>query len=351
MHRTRKNQRRSDDNNDDRLAAIIALSSDAIIAKDLNSIVTDWNEAATKLFGYTADEMIGQSILKIIPDERRDEETEIISRIMRKETVPAFETTRRRKDGTPIAVSVAVSPIRDRQGDIVGASKIARDITGMRENERRIRMLMREVNHRVKNQFAVILSMVRETNNRSTSQAEFQEKVRDRIMALARSHDLLVTSEWSGASMAELTIEHLRPFGHEEQVFVSGPMLTLVPNAVQHLGMALHELGTNSAKYGALSNKDGRVAISWRMFMDEDKRKQFEFVWDETTSSGARTEPERRRGFGSVVLQRVAPQALLGSAILEHMAGAVVWRLTAPGDAIVAVTSAETPPPQALARP
>ena len=329
-----------------RLAAIVDYSYDAIISKDLNSQVTSWNRAAERLFGYTAEEMLGQSILKLIPEGRQSEETEIIARIRRGERVDTFETTRRRKDGTPVAVSITISPIKDQNGNIIGASKIARDITSTRESEYRIRMLMREVNHRVKNQFAVILSMVRETDKRSTSQQEFQEKVRDRIMALARSHDLLVTSEWSGAGMAELVQEHLRPFGHDEQIMMSGPMLTLVPTAVQHLGMALHELGTNSAKYGALSGLEGRVELSWRVFTDDDGERQVEIAWDETSPPRADDqEAERRRGFGSVVLQRVAPQALLGAAKLERSPGSVRWSLTAPFDAVIAPNASETPAP------
>src|SRR5690606_33658641 len=100
--------------------------------------------------------------------------------------------------------------------------KIARDITAAKENERRIRLLMREVNHRVKNQFAVILSMVRETTKRAADPAELENQIRERIMALSRSHDLLVTSDWTGASLRDLVLEHLRPFGHEDRISISG---------------------------------------------------------------------------------------------------------------------------------
>ncbi|TIP34267.1 MAG: PAS domain S-box protein, partial [Mesorhizobium sp.] len=228
-----------------RLAAIVDSSFDAIIGKDLNSTITDWNRAAERMFGYSAEEAIGQSMLLLIPEHMHDEETDIISRIRRGEGVANLDTMRKRKDGSLVAVSVTVSPIRSLAGEIVGASTIARDITAARENERRIRLLMREVNHRVKNQFAVILSMVRETNKRSASPSEFEEMIRARIMALSRSHDLLVTSEWAGASLFDLIQEHLKPFGHEERISLSGPLLTLQSNAVQNLGMAFHELGTN----------------------------------------------------------------------------------------------------------
>ena len=315
-----------------RLAAIVDSSYDAIVGKDLNSIITDWNQAAEKLFGYTAEEAIGNSVLMLIPDGLHHEEAEIIDRVRRGERVASYETTRRRKDGTFISVSLTVSPIKDDTGEIIGASKIARDITLAKENERRIRLLMREVNHRVKNQFAVILSVVRETSRRATDPREFEEQIRDRIMALSRSHDLLVTSEWTGASLLDLLQEHLKPFGHDEQISLSGPLVTLQPNAVQHLGMAFHELGTNSSKYGALSTDVGRITINWQIVTTAEGRREFQVVWEETSPalSPESNEAEPRKGFGSVVLQRVAPQSLSGAAVVERSAGYVRWSLAAP---------------------
>jgi len=312
-----------------RLAAIIDSSFDAIIGKDLNSVITNWNRAAERLFGYTADEAIGQSILMLIPEGLRGEEVDIIERVRRGEQVSSYETTRRRKDGTFIFVSLTVSPIRDANGTIVGASKIARDITLAKENERRIRLLMREVNHRVKNQFAVILSLIRETSRRATDPREFEEQIRDRIMALSRSHDLLVTSEWAGASLLDLLQEHLKAFGHDEQISLAGPLVTLQPNAVQHLGMAFHELGTNSSKFGALATESGRIAINWQIASSAEGRREFQIVWEET-SPALPQDAEPRTGFGSVVLQRVTPQSLSGSAVLERVPGHVRWSLTAP---------------------
>lgn len=329
---------------DARLAAIVESSNDAIIGKDLNSVITNWNKAAERLFGYTAEEMIGQSILTLIPDGLHGEEADIIERVRRGDRVSSYETTRLRKDGTYVSISITVSPIRNPAGEIIGASTIMRDISAAKENERRIRLLMREVNHRVKNQFAVILSVIRETSRRATDPREFEEQVRDRIMALSRSHDLLVSSEWSGASLLDLLQEHLKPFGHDEQISLSGPLVTLQANAVQHLGMAFHELGTNSSKYGALSTDIGRIAIDWRIVNSADGRREFHIEWDETSASPDLPEPEgaqERKGFGSVVLQRVAPQSLGGSAALDRSPGHVRWTLSAPVDTTLVLPPTE----------
>jgi PAS domain S-box-containing protein len=323
---------------DSLLAAIIDSSFDAILSKDLNSVITSWNHAAERLFGYTAEEAVGRSVVMLIPDDRRAEETEIIARIRRGERMASFETLRVRKDRSVVPVSLTISPIRNAAGEIVGASNIARDITATRESERRIRLLMREVNHRVKNQFAVILSMVRETGRRSTDPAEFEQRVRDRIMALSRSHDLLVNSDWVGASLSELVEEHLKPFGREGLTHIEGPNLRLSTNAVQHLGMAFHELGTNSAKYGALSSDAGRLSVTWRFVAREGALRDIEILWSEhfPALAGERRFDTARKGFGTVVLQRVTPQSLGGSATLERGPDAVAWTLVAPAETVVA---------------
>jgi PAS domain S-box-containing protein len=320
---------------DARLAAIVDSSFDAIIGKDLNSVITNWNGAAERLFGYSAREVIGRSILMLIPERLHGEEDDIIARIRRGESIPPFETIRRRKDGHDIFVSLTISPIRNRAGQIIGASKIARDITEAKASERRIKLLLREVNHRVKNQFAVILSMIRETAKHTKDPKEFERSIRERIMALAASHDLLVTSEWSGGSLHELLRQQLQPFGQAGQIALHGPEMTLRPVAVQALGMAFHELATNSAKYGAFGHH-GTVSISWSL-SGEPGEQTFQLEWNETAGSivEASHPGHKTRGFGSVVLLRVAPQTLNGSARYERSSGALLWSLSTPAASVV----------------
>ena len=112
-----------------RLASIVELSDDAIVSKDLNGIITSWNGGAERLFGYTAEEVIGKPITILIPPDRMDEEPEILERVRRGERVNQYDTVRRRKDGSLIDISLTVRPSKDGDGRIVGASKIARDIT------------------------------------------------------------------------------------------------------------------------------------------------------------------------------------------------------------------------------
>src|ERR1700680_2740327 len=118
-----------------RLAAIVESSDDAIVSKDLSGIITSWNSGAERLFGYTAEEIVGRSITTLIPPDRLNEEDLVLAEIRRGQRVEPFETVRWRKDGTVVNVSVTVSPIRDATGTIVGASKIARDISDRKRME------------------------------------------------------------------------------------------------------------------------------------------------------------------------------------------------------------------------
>lgn len=270
------------------LSAIVESSFDAIISKDLEGFIRTWNKGAERLFGYTSEEAVGHHITMLFPPEHVDEEPMILDRIRRGERVESFETVRRRKDGTEIPVSLTISPVRDATGRIVGASKIARDITAAKESEQRIRTLMREVNHRVKNQYAVILSMIRETNKRSESPDVFEKRVRERIMALSRSHDLLVSADWKGATVADLILDQVKPFGREDAISLHGPLLVLTPNAVQYLGIAFHELCTNSAKYGVLSGHRGSITLTWEV-TDLDGVRTFHLEWTEKDGPEVKT--------------------------------------------------------------
>lgn len=142
------------------LAAIVESSDDAIVSKDLNGIVTSWNQGAERVFGYTAEEMIGQPILLLIPADRPNEEPAILERIRRGQRVDHYETIRRRKDGTLINVSVTISPLRNAEGRIMGASKVARDVTEQKRLEAELRRYASDLaeQHRQKDEFLAMLA-------------------------------------------------------------------------------------------------------------------------------------------------------------------------------------------------
>jgi PAS domain S-box-containing protein len=149
-----------------RLAAIIASSDDAIISKSLESVITSWNDAAERMFGYTAGEMIGQSIYKLIPPDRQDEEPMIMSRIKVGERVEHFETKRQTKDGRQIDVSLTISPIKDSRGNIIGLSKIARDISERKQDEARKNDFIGMVSHELKTPLTSLTAILQVLQNK-----------------------------------------------------------------------------------------------------------------------------------------------------------------------------------------
>ncbi len=162
----------------DHYAAIVESSDDAILSKDLNGVIMSWNGAAQRLFGYTADEAVGQSVTILIPADRHDEEPMILARIRRGERIEHYETIRQRKDGSLVDISLTVSPIKDFKGDIVGASKIARDVTERRRAQERQELLLKEMDHRIKNLFTLATSVVILSGRSANSVQELIESLR-----------------------------------------------------------------------------------------------------------------------------------------------------------------------------
>ena len=173
-----------------RLVSIVELSNDAILSKDLDGVITSWNDGATRLFGYAPEEIIGKPVTVLIPEDRHDEEPGIIDRIRRGQRIDHYETVRRRKDGTLVEISLTVSPIKDTGGRVVGASNISRDIAERRRAEAQERLLLAEMNHRIKNLFALASGVVAISAHSATTAPELAEMIRDRLGALSRAHAL-----------------------------------------------------------------------------------------------------------------------------------------------------------------
>lgn len=280
------------------LAAIVASSQDAIISENLDGTILSWNAAAERLFGYTAEEAIGQPVAMLIPDDRPNEELNIFSRIRRGEQIKHYETKRRRKDGSLVDISLTVSPVTNASGKVVGASKIARDITERKQAQKRQDLLAREIHHRTKNVFSVVQAVVSRSFAGKATLKEAEQCVLSRLHSLAHTHVMLMEKDWQGGDIAELVRFETSPYG--DRVAVQGPSLMLNAQAAQNFALSVHELATNAAKYGALSNLTGRVRISWCVFKPNGHH-QFRFLWRET--HGPRVKPPRNKGFGTTVLE------------------------------------------------
>ena len=282
-----------------RIASIVESSDDAIVSKDLNGVIINWNQGAERIFGYTAEEVVGKPITILIPPDRHDEEPSILERIRRGERVEHFETVRMRKHGSRVDISLTISPVKNAEGKIIGASKIARDITERKRSEAQIAILAREAEHRAKNVLATVQATVHLTQ--SDTPEGLKQAIEGRIQALANVHRLFVESRWEGADLHGLAQEELAAYspGRETRVQIDGPSVLLEPNAAQAIAVILHELATNAAKYGALSVPNGQVRIEW----SHEQNGQLVLRW--TEKGGPPVEPPTRRGFGARVMENM----------------------------------------------
>ena len=279
------------------LASIVESSDDAILTINLDGIITSWNTGAERLYGYTAEEAIGKRTMMLIPLNRHDEEPAMLERIKRGEHVEHYETVRQRKQGQLIDVSLTVSPIKNGQGKIIGASKISRDISERKSAQDLQQFLIRELEHRAKNLFAVIQSIVNRTLIEGQTLAGAKEVLIGRLNALAHAHSLLAEAAWRGAPLAEIIQRELA--GFSQRFNLSGCNIVLNTLAAQQFALAVHELATNAAKYGALSVPNGRVSIECDV-QRANGDESFTFLWKETGGPTV-SEPERK-GFGSAIL-------------------------------------------------
>jgi PAS domain S-box-containing protein len=303
------------------LAAIVQSSDDAIISKNLDGIITSWNRGAERVFGYTADEAVGQPITIVIPEDRQDEERKILTRIRRGERIEHFETIRQRKHGSLIWVSLTISPVKNPQGKIVGASKIARDITEQRRIGDQVTTLAREAEHRSKNLLANVQAMV--NLSQADAVADLKKSIDGRIRALANVHSLFAATRWIGAELSTIAGNELAPYsvGGEKRVRIEGPQVLLEPDTAQAVAITLHELATNAAKYGALSTVNGHVELKW--FHETDGRLRLR--WTET--GGPTVSPPTRGGFGGRIIERMIAQ-LKGQSHFDWRANGLVCEIT-----------------------
>ncbi len=283
------------------LAAIVASSDDAIVSKTLDGIVTSWNAGAVRIFGYSQEEMLGRSIKEIIPPELQAEEDEILARLRAGEHVQHFDTVRVAKDGRRIDVALTISPIRDSSGNIVGASKVGRDVTERKRAEKMRALLFNELNHRVKNTLATIQAIATQSMRSATSTEAFVAAFNGRVQALARAHDLLVQGGMQGATLEDLVREQvLLGSSDGARVDSAGPRVVLDSRVAVQLALVLHELATNARKHGALAMPDGRLAITWEIV--EAAERELHLTWQESGVPGLA--PPGKRGFGSTLIER-----------------------------------------------
>jgi len=289
-------------------------TGDAKLSEDLDGVITSWNKGAEQLFGYLAEEVVGRPVTMFFPPERLHEEYAILQLVGKDDRVDNFETVRRHKNGTLVDVSLTISPIKGAGGMVVGALETARDITARKRNEALIVILAREAEHRAKNMLANLEAMVRLSN--SDTADGLKKAISGRVRALANVHSLFVQSHWEGAELARLVEQELSPYsgGGGTRTQIDGPSIMLSPDLAQAMAIALHELATNAAKYGALSVPEGNVRVEWTLAAD----KHLVLRW--TEAGGPPVKPPTRSGFGTNVMETMIRDRMNGEVRLDWRA-------------------------------
>ena len=312
----------------DRFAAIVRSSDDAIMSKTTDGTITSWNIAAERLLGYQRDEIIGKSVMLLVPPERHGEEIDILARVRRGEHIQHYETLRHRKDGEDVWVSLTISPLSDSAGNVVGASTIARDMTERRRADEHRKILLAELNHRVKNTMAVFQSIASQTLSHAATLDEARHAISSRLINLAKAHDVLTRENWQSADLADIVSDTAKPLsGGDNRFHTEGPAIRLLPRAALAIAMALHELCTNAAKYGALSTENGRVEIKWRIEAGEAGPRM---VLDWRESGGPPVAEPKRKGFGSRLIERALAAELGGEVRVVYAAAGLECTIVAP---------------------
>jgi PAS domain S-box-containing protein len=275
------------------------------------------NEAICAITGYSREHLLSSWLFSHTHPEDAEADREGFQKQITGE-LEFYSVEKRliRRDGRVIWMSVRSSPVRDADGQLLYVVRVVQDITERKAAEQRQRLLIDELNHRVKNTLATVQSLASQSARGAATPAAFRESFEGRLIALSKAHDQLTRHHWESADLRELVTGSLAPYAGAERVTLRGEDVVLRPRAVLTLAMAFHELATNAAKYGALSVPGGRVEIGWRPVPLEggDGRGLLQIEW--TEQGGPAVSEPGRRGFGSKLIEGGVVNELGGSARL-----------------------------------
>ena len=310
-------------------AAIVEFSQDAHITATPHGVIASWNPSAMRLFGYSAEEAIGQPISILAPPTQAEEEGAQLKEAIAGNAVGPVEVLRRCKDGSEFEAELTVVPICSANGTILSIAAVVRDITDRRRARQQREMLLQELNHRVKNTLATVQSIASQTLRYATTHEAFERTFSARLIALSKTHDLLTRHNWESTSLRDLLLQELEPYhaGKTPRFALDGEDIQVKSQMALALGMAFHELATNAVKYGALSGTSGQVGVAWNLH-DNDGQKRLRLQWIET--GGPRVEKPSRTGMGSKLIGQGLAHQLGGDARLEFEPSGLQYTIDVP---------------------
>lgn len=316
----------------------------AVVEFDADFCIRTWSKGAERLFGWTAAEVEGVCLpsLKWVNEEDATTLSALLEEFVSGDRARHMQAQRVFcRNGEALHSEWYCSALRDAAGKLVSINVQILDVSERRRAEETQKLLIGELNHRVKNTLASVQAIATQTLRHAAEPAAFAPTFIGRIHALARAHSLLSSATWQGASLRDLVNGQLQ-LGtiDESRLTVEGPDVDLPPETALHLALVIHELATNANKYGALSGPEGRLSFTWQVTSDG-----LALVWAE--QGGPAVEPPSRRGFGTALIQR-SIQAEGGTAEAAYLPTGLQWHFTLPHPGVVQTTAAPAPaePPQ-----
>jgi PAS domain S-box-containing protein len=288
------------------------------------------NDSFLSLTGYDREEVLGKSFNFLMA---HSDDAEVLTRIKAEfeGSSSGTEVLCCRKDGGEFWTGVFISPVRDEGGDIVQYFASFVDLTEHKEDEAQSKMLIDELNHRVKNTLSTVQSIVWQTLRTPSDPKVIRESIESRLFALSRSHDLLTREKWESAGLLDIVHDALEPFGvsggRADRIAIMGENLRFSPKSALALGIAFNELATNAVKYGALSNAAGSILIEWTM-ETTPAGQQLLLNWKE--KDGPPVAPPAHKGFGSRVIERGLAHELEGIIHLDYRPDGLVCTMDIP---------------------
>ena len=299
----------------------------AIITLDPEGGITSWNAGARNIMGYAEAEVLGRPGDIVFTSE--DRASRKFAGELRRAVEAGRATNERwhlRRDGTRFWASGMMMPLLDADGTLQGFLNILRDRTDVQAATERRELLMAEMSQRIKNTFAMVQAVAAQTYRHAGTAAEFQAAFGGRLMALARSNDVLTRADWHDAPLQDVIGSALDAHGEPGRITVEGPPVLLDATLAVAVSLAFHELATNAVKHGALSVPAGRVDVSWTITPARNDGSRVDVVWRER--GGPAVTPPQRRGFGSHLLERGVPRG--GTIKLDFQPGGLECRICLP---------------------
>jgi PAS domain S-box-containing protein len=294
-------------------------------AKDPKNPIIFANDAFLSLTGYAREEVLGQGFNFLLAHAADAEALALIKAEYEGDSNAGSEVLYRRKDGSEFWAGLFISPVRDEKDNIVQHFASFVDLTKHKDELVQSRMLIDELNHRVKNTLATVQSIVWQALRSASDPKVIRQAIESRLLALSRSHDLLTREHWKSARLHDVISGALQPFGgagsNANRIVLRGDNSRFPPKATLALGIAFNELATNAAKYGALSNVAGSILVEWKT-VTAPEGKRIILQWREI--DGPPVSPPAHHGFGSTMIERGLALELDGKIDLDYRPDGVV---------------------------